>query len=82
VAFTAIVRQRVLILQVADASPIPLLIYSYPAVSSGINMDTDLLMDLAKHPNIYGAKHTDHDVGKMTREASAEAKASYGCEYL
>jgi 4-hydroxy-2-oxoglutarate aldolase len=63
--------------QVADASPIPVIIYSYPAVSSGIVMDTDLVRRLAKHPNIVGIKHTDHEVGRIAREASIK---SYGCK--
>lgn len=62
--------------QVADASPIPLVIYSYPAVSSGIVMDTDLVGRLAKHPNIAGIKHTDHEVGRIAREASVKANGS------
>ena len=48
-----------------------MLIYSYPAVSSGINMSSDLILRCAKHPNIAGVKHTDHDLGKMAREAGA-----------
>jgi dihydrodipicolinate synthase/N-acetylneuraminate lyase len=63
--------------QVANVSPIPVIIYSYPAVSSGIVMDTDLVRRLAKHPNIVGIKHTDHEVGRIAREASIK---SYGCE--
>lgn len=65
--------------QVANASPIPVLIYSYPAVCSGINMDTDLIGRLARHPNIAGVKHTDHDIGKIAREA---AMADIGCTFL
>ncbi|GFZ50302.1 Putative 4-hydroxy-2-oxoglutarate aldolase, mitochondrial [Saitozyma sp. JCM 24511] len=63
---------------VADASPIPVIIYSYPAVSSGIVMDTDLVRRLAKHPNIVGIKHTDHEVGRIAREASIK---SYGSPF-
>lgn len=55
---------------VANASPIPLIIYSYPGVCSGIDMDSDLICKLASHPNIAGVKHTDHNVGKMAREAA------------
>ncbi|EIW66318.1 hypothetical protein M231_05842 [Tremella mesenterica] len=52
----------------ADQSPLPVIIYSYPSVVSGINMDSDLVMRLARHPNIAGVKHTDHDVGRIARE--------------
>ena len=57
----------------ADASPVPVIIYSYPGVCSGINIDTDLILRLASHPNIAGIKHTDHDIGKISREAAALA---------
>jgi dihydrodipicolinate synthase/N-acetylneuraminate lyase len=35
-------------------------------------MDTDLILRLAKHPNIAGVKHTDHDIGKIAREAAVK----------
>ncbi|WVR05730.1 hypothetical protein IAU60_002755 [Kwoniella sp. DSM 27419] len=61
--------------ELASASPIPIIIYSYPGVCSGIQMDTDLICRLARHPNIVGVKHTDHDVGRIARE-TAFAKAN------
>jgi 4-hydroxy-2-oxoglutarate aldolase len=36
--------------QIADKSPLPVIIYSFPAVTNGIDMDSDLLTTLAKHP--------------------------------
>ena len=45
--------------QVADQSPLPLLIYNFPAVSNGINIGSDTLIELAQHPNIVGCKLTD-----------------------
>jgi hypothetical protein len=35
--------------QVADESPLPVIIYSFPAVCQGVDMDSDLLARLAKH---------------------------------
>lgn len=64
---------------VADASPIPVLIYSYPGVCSGIDMDTDLLQKLAVHPNIAGIKHTDHNLGKIARLSSL--KETFGSSF-
>ncbi|WWD17988.1 hypothetical protein CI109_102434 [Kwoniella shandongensis] len=61
--------------ELADVSPLPVIIYSYPGVCSGINLDTDLICRLARHPNIAGVKHTDHDVGRIARE-TAFAKAN------
>jgi dihydrodipicolinate synthase/N-acetylneuraminate lyase len=60
---------------IADASPIPVMIYNCelsgvfivlptylwfvdPGASGGINLDSDIITDLAKHPNICGVKLT------------------------
>lgn len=49
---------------VADHSPLPLLIYSFPAVSSGITMDSDLIIKISSHPNIIGTKFTCWETGR------------------
>ncbi|WVQ71040.1 hypothetical protein IAR50_000565 [Cryptococcus sp. DSM 104548] len=67
--------------ELADAAPIPIIIYSYPGVCSGINMDTDLICRLARHPNIAGVKHTDHDVGRIARETAASKKNAFGSPF-
>lgn len=51
----------------ADDSPIPILIYNFPAVTGGIDMDSDLLCKLALHPNIVGTKLTCCNLGKLQR---------------
>lgn len=58
---------------VADASPLPLVLYNYPGAVAGIDMDSDLLIALAQHPNIVGAKFTCGNTGKLTRVARATA---------
>lgn len=40
---------------VADASPIPVLIYNFPA-NTGINLDPDTVAKIAEHPNVAGIK--------------------------
>ena len=55
---------------VADASPIPILIYNYPAAVGGIDMDSDAIIQLAKHPNIAGCKLTCGNTGKLSRIAA------------
>ncbi|KAL1839954.1 hypothetical protein VTK73DRAFT_3876 [Phialemonium thermophilum] len=52
---------------VADASPIPIVIYNFPGVTAGIDLDSDQLAALAAHPNIVGTKLTCGNVGKLTR---------------
>ncbi|KAK4155950.1 L-threo-3-deoxy-hexulosonate aldolase [Chaetomidium leptoderma] len=56
---------------VADASPLPLILYNYPGAVAGIDMDSDLLIRLAAHPNIVGTKFTCGNTGKLTRVALA-----------
>ncbi|KAH8908590.1 aldolase [Coniochaeta sp. PMI_546] len=56
---------------VADESPLPIILYNYPGAVSGIDMDSDLLIKLAKHPNIIGTKFTCGNTGKLTRVALA-----------
>lgn len=50
---------------VADESPLPVIIYNYPAVCQGLDLSVNLLVELSKHPNIIGVKGTDGNVGKM-----------------
>ncbi|KAF8522439.1 dihydrodipicolinate synthetase family protein [Hysterangium stoloniferum] len=54
-------------IEVADNIPIPLIVYSWPAVSSGLEVTSDGVSRLAKHANIIGIKQTDNNVGKMAR---------------
>lgn len=42
-------------------------------------MDTDLVGRLAQYRNIAGIKHTDHEVGRIAREAAVVAKST-GCK--
>ncbi|ODV89231.1 hypothetical protein CANCADRAFT_135363 [Tortispora caseinolytica NRRL Y-17796] len=54
---------------VADESPIPIIIYNFPAPVGGIDLDSDTLTALAQHPNIAGTKLTCGNVGKASRLA-------------
>src|SRR6266700_7027619 len=40
---------------VAEASPVPVVIYNVPAFT-GISLDSSLVVELAKHPNLRGMK--------------------------
>jgi 4-hydroxy-2-oxoglutarate aldolase len=48
-----------------------------PGAAGGINLDSDLITDLAAHPNVCGVKLTCGDVGKLTRIASAVGAADF-----
>ena len=41
---------------VADASPVPVLIYQVPLRMSTIDLPTGLIAELSQHPNIVGIK--------------------------
>lgn len=63
---------------VADESPLGLILYNYPGAVAGIDMDSDLLIKLAAHPNIVGTKFTCGNTGKLTRVALAtDAKTPF-----
>lgn len=60
---------------VADASPLPVLLYNYPGAVAGLDMNSDLLIKLGQdHANIVGAKFTCGNTGKLGRVASAFAQ--------
>lgn len=46
---------------VADASPVPVVVYNVP-VFTGISMESSLIIELSKHPNIRGLKESSGDV--------------------
>src|SRR5438552_2234437 len=46
---------------VAEASPVPVIIYNVP-VFTGVSLQSKLVIELAKHPNIRGMKDSSGDV--------------------
>jgi 4-hydroxy-2-oxoglutarate aldolase len=61
---------------VADASPIPLLVYNFPGAVSGLDINSDQILLLSQHPNIVGVKLTCGNTGKLARVA-ASAKSDF-----
>ncbi len=51
---------------VADASPIPVVLYNMPACT-GIDLSAELIVDLAGHANIVGLKDSSGNVVKLGR---------------
>lgn len=47
--------------QVADFSPIPVVLYSVPA-NTGLDLPVDTVVTLSQHPNIAGIKDSSGDV--------------------
>ena len=66
--------------RVADASPIPLLIYSVP-MFTGVTVEADLAARLARHPNIAGIKDSAGDPrrsGEIVRQTPPEFQTVVG----
>ena len=49
---------------VADASPIPVLLYNV-SMFTGVNLQPDAVERLARHPNIVGIKESGSDIGQI-----------------
>ncbi|MDB5082444.1 MAG: hypothetical protein JWP00_4368 [Chloroflexi bacterium] len=59
----------------ADASPIPVILYNMPAYA-GIDMSVDTVLKLAEHPNIIGLKESSGNIVKISeivREVTARS---------
>ncbi len=55
---------------VAAASPIPILLYNFPGVTGGIDLDSDTIINLAaSNKNVVGCKLTCGNMGKLQRVA-------------
>jgi len=60
---------------VADASPIPVLLYSVP-IFTGVTLDTPEILALAEHPNIIGIKDSSGVIQRVV-EVVADAGPSF-----
>jgi len=56
--------QRRFFLDVAEASPIPILIYNVPPFTA-YNITSEFVAKLSQHPNIVGIKDSSGDVGQL-----------------
>lgn len=54
---------------VADQSPIPVCLYNYPGAAAGVDLTSEVMIEVAKHPNVVGAKFTCASTGKIVRVA-------------
>ncbi|KAG8884661.1 hypothetical protein FRB97_003717 [Tulasnella sp. 331] len=69
-------------LEVAEASPIPIMIYNYPGASGGIDLDSDIIESIARESNnICGVKLTCGNVGKLVRICAGTAVPSFAKDY-
>lgn len=66
--------------EVADQSPLPVLVYNYPGAAHGVDLNSDVLLQIARHPNVVGVKLTCGNTGKLARLAAEAPKARAGRE--
>ncbi|KAH6854120.1 hypothetical protein B0I37DRAFT_361140 [Chaetomium sp. MPI-CAGE-AT-0009] len=53
--------------RVVEKSPLPVVVYNYPAAANGVDLDSDVLLRLASMPRIVGVKLTCGNTGKLAR---------------
>jgi len=53
--------------QVAEASPLPIIVYNFPAVCNGLDLDSEIIAEIAQHPKVVGVKLTCGSVAKIAR---------------
>lgn len=53
------------------------MIYNFPLVTAGQDLDSDLLAALAAHPNIVGAKLSCGNIGKLHRLTTRFSRAEF-----
>ena len=69
-------------LDLANRSPIPILLYNFPGASGGVNMDSDFLIDVARNaPNTCGLKLTCNEIGKLLRICSVTALPEFATAF-
>jgi L-threo-3-deoxy-hexylosonate aldolase len=68
--------------EISEKSPIPVMIYNYPGASGGIDLDSDIISELALEcPNICGVKLTCGNVGKLTRIADVVSRPEFSSKH-
>ncbi|PQE06232.1 dihydrodipicolinate synthetase protein [Rutstroemia sp. NJR-2017a BBW] len=53
--------------QVAEKSPLPIVIYNFPAVCNGLDLDSTIITEIAQDPKVVGVKLTCGSVAKIQR---------------
>lgn len=64
--------------QVADLSPIPVVLYNVPA-NTGLDLPVDAVVTLSQHPNIIGIKDSGGDVSGSSSQTGTTSSFSGSC---
>ncbi|KAI0013848.1 dihydrodipicolinate synthetase [Xylariaceae sp. FL0662B] len=79
-AFAFIIDQRAVVdyfTEVADHSPMPVVIYNFPGVVNGLDVSSDTLATLSRHENICAVKLTCGNIAKVATTAARSAPESF-----
>lgn len=63
--------------ELADASPLPIVIYNFPGVVAGLDVNSEMLDILGKHPNIVAVKLTCGGIAKVARISASFKKTEF-----
>ena len=63
--------------ELADASPIPIVIYNFPGVVAGLEVNSEMLDILGKHTNIVAVKLTCGGIAKVARISASFKKSEF-----
>ncbi|PSN65449.1 aldolase [Corynespora cassiicola Philippines] len=63
--------------ELADASPIPIVIYNFPGVVAGLDVNSEALDTLGKHQNIVAVKLTCGGIAKVSRISASFKKSEF-----
>jgi 4-hydroxy-2-oxoglutarate aldolase len=58
------------VIAVADASPLPVLLYNNPSVAAGVTIKADLINLVKDHPNVIGIKDSSSETYKQNLETA------------
>lgn len=53
------------------------MVYNFPTVTAGIDLDSSILIELAQHPNIVGTKLSCGNVGKLHRITASTPMSNF-----
>lgn len=59
--------------EVADASPVPVLLYNNPSVAADVTITPSLIQKVASHPNIVGMKDSSHHTFRENLRAAGDS---------
>jgi 4-hydroxy-2-oxoglutarate aldolase len=60
------------VIAVADASPLPVLLYNNPSVAAGVTIKADLVNLVKDHPNVIGIKDSSSETYKQNLDAAKD----------